>query len=598
MDWEMIGKVRLNYTYYTGEDSYSDGPVEDTLLALCRQGKMEEALISNTAWPILYHLSPVRQNILEWYPMKENASVLEIGSGCGAITGILSKKAEKLTCIELSRKRSQINAWQNRECDNVEIYVGKYEDVRLSGKFDYITLVGVLEYAGSYTAGRNPFCTLLEQVRSMLKPDGKILIAIENRMGLKYLNGAKEDHSRNLFEGVHDYPSGNHVRTFTRPELSTLLSAAGLPFHKFYYPMPDYKMPSMILSDAYQVNQGVFHGMSAPYDAPRVCFFQEDLVWDTLAKDGEFGYFANSFFVEAGMTDDLSDILYVKYSRLRKKEFQTRILISRNPKDGKTAVYKYALCQEGAEHMASHAAKCEELKKVFRNLSVVDSIMTEDGGIASPYIEGVTVNDILFRYRGCRDELITVIQEYLNRILDFREEYLLPFESGKAFEEIFGMVPWGEQKAVRVADIDCAFDNIIERPDGSLYLFDYEWTFPFPVPVVYLKFRMLYWWYRRMSSYLPFTGIPDFMYSFGFSSEELDLCVDMDNRFMQYMRTDPQAPVFSLDRYKKEALRLDTVCHTVADYQEMYRKSSDYESLERKLEMHKKNEERLRKRIL
>lgn len=597
MDQEMIGNVRLNYTYYMGEDSYSDGAIEDELLRICRQGLMDEALVSNTAWPVLYHFSPIRQNIIEWYPMKQDASVLEIGAGCGAITGILSKKAKKVTCIELSRKRSQINAWQNKDCDNVEIYVGKYEDIQLSEKYDYITLIGVLEYAGSYTTGEDPYRNMLQQIRSMLKPDGKILIAIENRMGLKYLNGAKEDHSRNLFEGVHAYPSGNHVRTFTKPELSSLLCSAGLPYYRFYYPMPDYKMPSMILSDEYKVDQGSFHGIEAAYDAQRLCFYHEDLVWDTLNQDGELGYFANSFFVETGVVDDLSEITYVKYSRLRKKEFQTRLLISGDRETGKTTVYKSTLYPEGEEHIAAHIKKCQALRNVYQNLHIVDSVLTEDGSIASPYIEGSTVSNILLQYRDRREQMVAAIKRYLDKILDFSQEYLQPFEMSESFEEIFGNISWAKQAAVRVANVDCAFDNIVEQTDGSLHLFDYEWTFYFPIPVVYIKFRILYWWFQKLGSYLPFISVEDFMSAFDFSSEEFALCIDMERRFAQYMRMKANAPVFSLEPYKKEILYLDDICSTVSDYQTMYQKSLDYESLEHKLEMHIKNEERLRKRL-
>ncbi len=50
-------------------------------------------------------LSPLRENIVDWLPMDKNAKVLEIGSGCGAITGKLAEKAGSVTCVELSKKK-------------------------------------------------------------------------------------------------------------------------------------------------------------------------------------------------------------------------------------------------------------------------------------------------------------------------------------------------------------------------------------------------------------------------------------------------------------------------------------------------------------
>ena len=58
----------------------------------------------------MYHLSDIRQNIVEWLQIENTAEILEIGSGCGAITGTLARKAKSVTCIELSEKRSMINA--------------------------------------------------------------------------------------------------------------------------------------------------------------------------------------------------------------------------------------------------------------------------------------------------------------------------------------------------------------------------------------------------------------------------------------------------------------------------------------------------------
>ena len=56
------------------------------------------------------------------------------------------------------------------------------------------------------------------------------MLAIENRMGLKYLNGAREDHSGRAFEGIQGYPwgAGSPV-TWSLRELRAACSAeAGL----------------------------------------------------------------------------------------------------------------------------------------------------------------------------------------------------------------------------------------------------------------------------------------------------------------------------------------------------------------------------------
>ena len=108
-----IGKITLDYSKYPGEDFYCDGAIEDEMLDIAMNySKVEfNRIIEERAnWPIMYHFSKQRENIVDWLPMDKNMKVLEIGSGCGAITGALSRKAGSVTCVELSKKRSLINA--------------------------------------------------------------------------------------------------------------------------------------------------------------------------------------------------------------------------------------------------------------------------------------------------------------------------------------------------------------------------------------------------------------------------------------------------------------------------------------------------------
>ena len=104
---EKIGQVVLDDTYYPGKDLYTDGAIEDEMLEIARTYPEEEwnqVIAERKSWPILYHFSHIRENILSWLPFTGEENVLEIGSGCGAVTGALCKKAKKVTCIELSRK--------------------------------------------------------------------------------------------------------------------------------------------------------------------------------------------------------------------------------------------------------------------------------------------------------------------------------------------------------------------------------------------------------------------------------------------------------------------------------------------------------------
>lgn len=301
---EKIGNVTLDYTYYPGEDLYSDGPVEEELLEIAKHYREEElnaVIAQRNSWPVLYHFSHIRKNILEWLPITKEDKVLEIGSGCGAVTGALAEKAGSHTCIELSKMRSTINAYRNRDYENVKIMVGNFQDIEknLEEKFDYITLIGVFEYSEGYIGTKEPYVEMLRRISRHLNPGGKIIIAIENRLGLKYWAGCTEDHTGTYFEGLEGYPKTEGVKTFSKAELSDIISRAGEFSTAFYYPYPDYKFPMTIYSDDYLPKKGeISHGF-ANYDRERIFLFDEPRVYDSLIESGMFPEFSNSFLVVA-----------------------------------------------------------------------------------------------------------------------------------------------------------------------------------------------------------------------------------------------------------------------------------------------------------
>lgn len=289
---------KLNLTYYCGEDLYSDGAVEDELLeAAQHKEEIPKMLREGNSWPHLYHLSNVRENLLDWYGFDKEGTLLEIGAGCGALTGMFCRKVKQVTAIDLSKKRSTINATRNEECDNLEIYVGNFEDIRLEQKFDYVTLIGVFEYSIYYVNSKDPFMDMLKKAKAFLKPGGKLIIAIENKYGMKYFSGAREDHTGEFFDGINNYHNVDRVRTFGRKTIDQMLLNAGFKENEFYYPMPDYKMPQEIYSDRYLPQPGSIRNSMVAYDRDRLILFDEAKAFDAVCEDGLFQEFANSFLI-------------------------------------------------------------------------------------------------------------------------------------------------------------------------------------------------------------------------------------------------------------------------------------------------------------
>ena len=302
----MCPKVTLDLTYYYGDDLYSDGDVEKKLLDIVTAHTKDEynrIIRDEKDWAVMYHLSDMRANIISAFPISKDQAVLEIGAGCGAITGALADKAKSVTCIELSKLRSTINAYKNAEYENIEIKVGDFRVIEQAlPRYDIIMLIGVFEYSGLYCStadSHDPFATFMQMVAKHVKPDGRVYLAIENKYGMKYFSGFREDHYNRTFIGIEGYPQDASIKTFSKPELLAYFEQAGFSDLHWYYPYPDYKFPEIIYSDEYLPKGKIdYETYAKNFDSPRINIFNERIATENAIRSQCFPMFSNSFLIE------------------------------------------------------------------------------------------------------------------------------------------------------------------------------------------------------------------------------------------------------------------------------------------------------------
>lgn len=465
-----IGNVVLDYRYYPGEDLYSDGSVEDELLSIVKEVSRVEypAIIEEKeSWPFLYHLSPLRANIVDWLPINKSHKVLEIGSGCGAITEKLAEKAQEVTCVDLSAKRSHINAYRNQDMDNISIHVGNFNDIEpwLASDYDYICLIGAFEYGQSYIHSGMPYEDFLKIIRKHIKNNGRIVIAIENRMGMKYFAGCKEDHLGTYFSGLEGYPDGGSARTFSKAGLEKILKACSVEEYSFYYPYPDYKFPTVIYSDKRLPGFGELTDNIRNFDRDRMVLFNEKYAFDSIIRDGMFDIFSNSYMVVIGQPLETT---YVKYSNDRADEYMLRTEMAETP-SGKM-IRKIPLSEMARKHLKRLEQACRLLTKRYEgsSLCINPCHLAENAAFAEfPFEEGTTLEELM---DGCLER-------------DDMEGFY------RLFDQYLEAISYGEDNGI--TDYDLIFANILVNGDKWTVI-DYEWTVEKAVLAKEIAFRALY----------------------------------------------------------------------------------------------------------
>lgn len=498
-----VGNVSLRYLTEPDEIRYADG-AEPALFEIFSspnpQEAIRETLSTNPTWPMVYHLSSKRSSLVDWYDFKPGSRVLEIGAGCGAITEALVKKPVEVTSLEIDPVRARVNAERNKAAGNLEIIVGNMDDFKPKKKFDYVICVGVLEYSGKYIDASDPYATFAGKMKEFLSPEGICLIAIENKLGLKYLAGAGEDHTGIMFDSINNYPNSLGMKTFSRHELSDLLHGVGFENQYFYFPHPDYKLPHAIFSDDMHPGKDIEFPLGllpTRTPEPRKHLFSEQAFAITLEHESLYPQFANSFLAEVSPKGVVGTGAsgYVGQND-RKDRFKIETLFTRS-KDGNLLVTKRAKTPAANEHVLQMVESSKLLSKL-KVTHVKPTDFTKKPGAKShayiqyPMIEGVTLERALVEALADNDldRARNILESVFTVINAFPTSKKNPTKDAH-FVEVFGNQYDGTYECVKPGVIDLNLDNFITSKSGKATLFDYEWIFDFYAPKDLLIVRML-----------------------------------------------------------------------------------------------------------
>ena len=409
-----------------------------------------------TDWPSRYHLDRRRTNILRPINFDKSMRVLDVGAGTGVMSRYAAEKGAEVVALEGDSMRAELASLR---CEglNVDVRCGSVNDFDDSEGFDLILVIGVLEYATNHPAGSSGF---LKKLSQLLNPDGSIVIAIENQMGLAYWMGANEDHLNEPWVGLEGYVSTSSVKTFSKPVLSSLLTDAGFKHQNWLYPFPDYKLPLTILSDrAYMENDRVDlidQLVGSPVDRSRsgVLPFFDTRALHRQVVDSDMGQdMSNSFLVICRLNESKSildeDVIAWRFSGDRKKDFLG---------------VRQVTVEDGTRKI--------NRKPAYENISSESSwlIQKNDESPSEKYVSGPNLEQLALR--SLREGNLKDFETLLSMFDDW---LTLNTCTPPADSEIHPFLTDLSAEVLNEELLDCGFDNLVFE-DGVLKLIDDEWS--------------------------------------------------------------------------------------------------------------------------
>ena len=238
---------------------------------------------------------------------------------------------------------------------------------------------------------------------------------------------------------------------------------------------------------------------------------------------------------------------FVKYNSTRREQFQIKTTILEE--DGTRYVEKAALNMEGAPHIWSFASNYSLLAEQHRVLKFAEPVIQEDRFRARfPYLTGETLAERLGREICGGKAPVEAIREAIDMVFAVNPGWVKPFQVTPEFLEVFGGSEAAASRqlfegitddAYVISNIDGLFENMMLTSDG-LYCLDYEWVFQFPIPVQFVKYRTLYYFYQQYHSLMDYDSKESFLKEFGISAEMAGRYQAMEQSFQEYVHGENQ----------------------------------------------------------
>ena len=512
--------MNVNWNFYKQEDDNINDDEKEFIERIKRHLEKNESDNKNTKeennLEKILTLSKIRENILSWYPFKENAKILEIGANLGEITGLLCENASKVVAIENSKMKIEFMAKRYADKENLDIIAGYIENIKLDEKFDYITLIGTLERRDV------DYKQIITIAKELLNDGGKILLAFDNKLGIKYFS--KTDKTGICVTNPVD------KKFINIEKLYNYLHEIGLNNIKTYYPMPDYKLTNVIFTDLRPLSKNDLSRNVVYNSEDTINFYDENTVYRELLDlpENVVKNFMNSYFLEIACNEQFEKdvesekVKLISFSNMRKPKYRIKTIVKEN------FVYKYPANDESQNHIEETKKNIDIIKNA--GLKTLDSY--NENEIISEFCKEKTLDEVIMEFAKQNEK-----EKAIDLMKRFKDEIKYKLKPGSIENNVFDKykIKYDKEEILSMYFVeDGLWDLIFQNcfyVNGEFFFYDQEWCEK-NLPIEYIMYRAIKY-FVRLKKYIS----DEEMYSIlEIDKSKIKLFDELDDKIQEEIR--------------------------------------------------------------
>ena len=500
--------MKLNIEFYRSKEEKVTNTEQDIINYINKYEKQDYDMIieKDRRLEIILALSKLRENIVSWYPFKKQCRILEIGGGFGEITGKLCDNAKKVVTLEESKTKAEVIAKRHKDRENLEIIVGNLEDIKFDEKFDYVVIIGMKNKK------------IISEIVELLKDDGVILTAFNNRFGVNQLSTVKAN-GENLI---------NQKELQTLGGIENYLRKLNL-YKKLYFVLTDYKLTNVIFSEKFEITQENMSRNITYYEPNDLKIFNQNDIYCKILEEKNINIlknFSNSYFLEIFKENYIENgIKFVSFSNMRKKQYRIKTTIYDKQ------VVKSNMVAESKEHMNLIKSNIDYMNDL--GIKTLDTYSEYE--IKNEFQNEETLDNVIIEKMKNGN-----VQEGIKLILEFKEMLMNKIKvssaiENNAFDKYEILYKEEDVNKMHFAEkglLDLIFQNCFHIND-EFYFYDQEWMEE-KIPIEFIIYRSILY----SNGIREFISMEELLDKLEINRRQAELFKILDDKIQEKIRND------------------------------------------------------------